>query len=131
VIGAGIADAKALLANVRQDLERIIDQRSLISVTQNTKCASQRKPTTPRYCSPSPLVHDQYVRPLFRAQLNGFPFTRIEGGHQFGVGQGMERANPQPCRGLANPLADRARRAFISQLRGHARRNQELAKESG
>ena len=81
----------------------MIDQRSLISVTQNTECASQRKPTTLRYCSPSPLVHDQYVRLLFHGQLNGFPFTGIEGGHQFGVGQGMERANPQPCRGLANP----------------------------
>jgi hypothetical protein len=103
----------------------------LISVTQNSECAGQRKSTTLRYSSPSPLVHDQYIRLLFRGQLNGFPFPGVEGGHQFGVGWGMKRANPQPCRGLANPFADRVRRSFISQLYGHARRNQEFAKESG
>ena len=39
--------------------------------------------------------------------------------------------NSQPCRGLANPLTDRARSAFVSQLCCNARWNQEFAKEPG
>jgi hypothetical protein len=51
------------------DFERMIDQRSLISVTQNTECASHRKPTTLRHRSPSSFVDDQHVRLLFCGQL--------------------------------------------------------------
>jgi len=36
----GIADAKTLLADIRQYIEWIIDQRSPIRVTQNTERAS-------------------------------------------------------------------------------------------
>jgi hypothetical protein len=85
----GIADAKALLAHICQDIERMTDQRSLITATQNTERAGQRKTTTLRYGSPFSFVDDQYVRLLFHGQLNGFPFTGIKGGQQFGIGRGM------------------------------------------
>jgi hypothetical protein len=76
---------KPLLADIRQYIEWMIDRRSLIRVTQNTERPGKGKTTTLRYGAPSPLVHDQYVRLLFRGQLNGFPFTGIQGGQQFGV----------------------------------------------
>jgi hypothetical protein len=97
---------KALLADAGQDLQRVVNQCSLIGGAQNAQRAAERYTPALHNRPALPFSHDEKIRPLFSGELNGFPFAAIESGDEFGIRRGLERMNTQPGWRLCDPGAD-------------------------